>query len=513
MNLRNQSNKIAETFTPLPSISYLRSGVKFNPASDHWHCIDGVFTLNVDFARIPKLVCHLNSSLKRVLLSYAENSSSRHAQNLYEGFLHFASWVDEHYTACPEIEVQHLASYISSLGANKRWMAARAKLILERWGDQQLPGVAEECISYLQDIRLGGNKKGELVRTRDPVRGPLTEEEYIALYRALSDAYSAGIIPLWVLVLGRLHFVAGGRIVQYASLKVSDFTQTVDELGIKKYNLNLPKAKTGDIHTRADFIPFDLSPQTGEPVTKYISSLRQIGHGPAAAMFPESIALGRCPSKVQTPPFIGHCQSQALSRSFSTFMAAIAPRSARLNSERLPITSRRFRYTFGTRMAEEGYSKKVIAERLGHTDLQQVDVYFEVSPKVVDNIDKAMGRYLAPVAGAFRGRIIADESESLLAGAAAARIVDFRVSAQGIGNCGQKGGCGFLKPVACYTCAKFEPWLDAPHELLLQKMLSERESLSSDPRIAAVADEAILAIREVISECARHRVSPRGALK
>lgn len=151
-------------------------------------------------------------------------------------------------------------------------------------------------------------------------------------------------------------------------------------------------------------------------------------------------------------------------------------------------------------MAEEGCSRAVIANRLGHTDLQNVEVYFEASPAIIENIDRAMNAGLAPIAEAFCGRLIEDESQATLGGATGSRIIDFRTSTSAVGSCGQNKGCSFNKPVACYTCFKFEPWLDAPHEQLLERLQSEREK-SADSRMASINDGAIKAIKEVIAEC------------
>ena len=172
----------------------------------------------------------------------------------------------------------------------------------------------------------------------------------------------------------------------------------------------------------------------------------------------------------------------------------------------MPITPKRFRSTFGTRLAEEGASRAEIAERLGHADLQNVDVYFEASPAIVDSIDKAMGRQLAPLARAFRGRLVEDEEHSTNKGAPGSRIIDFRVSNKPLASCsGSAKACGFNKPVACYTCFKFEPWLDGPHELVLKRLEAERDQLGKDERIAAINDDAIEAVREVIAECSLAR--------
>jgi len=69
------------------------------------------------------------------------------------------------------------------------------------------------------------------------------------------------------------------------------------------------------------------------------------------------------------------------------------------------------------------------------------------------------------------------------------------------------GFCGFLKPVACYTCRSFEPWVDGPHEAVLDHLLAERERLllTTDSRIASINDRTILAVAEVVHRCEQAR--------
>jgi hypothetical protein len=183
-------------------------------------------------------------------------------------------------------------------------------------------------------------------------------------------------------------------------------------------------------------------------------------------------------------------------------MADVAPPTSRLDFAPMPLAPKRFRYTFGTRLAEEGASKVVIANRMGHADLQQVEVYVSASPAIVESIDRSMGALLAPLARAFKGRVVEDEEHTTHKGAPGSRIIDFRVSKDPLGSCAGKGkGCAFNKPVACYACFRFEPWLDAPHEKVLQRLESERENWPDDDRMAAVNDEPIRAVQEVIVLC------------
>jgi hypothetical protein len=157
----------------------------------------------------------------------------------------------------------------------------------------------------------------------------------------------------------------------------------------------------------------------------------------------------------------------------------------------------------------------VIAELLDHSDTQHVGVYVGSVPEIAERIDRAVAMTLAPLAQAFSGVLIADESEATRAGDSTSRIVDYRTDqSKPIGSCGQHSFCDFNAPIACYTCANFEPWIDGPHEALLARLISERDRLASttDKRIAAINDRTILAVAQVIQLCesARHREAGCG---
>ena len=372
--------------------------------------------------------------------------------------------------------------------------------MLQKWVALGLHGVEPASAAYLMERRKPTHQKGNAVRTRDPVKGPLSEEEDTALHSAANAAYGSGSLPLWALLLTRLLLACGGRTCQFASLKICDF----DEANLV---LKLPQAKNREKNTRVSFLPFDISPQTGQLISKYIDELRNDGYDEDSAFFPEDLVM-RLGSRKQLRQaddlFYGHCQPSNLGRLFQDVIGEIAPPTSRLDFAPTPLTTRRFRYTFGTRLAEEGASEVVIANRMGHADLQYVGVYVAASPKIVENIDKAMGELLAPLARAFKGQLVEDEGSTTHKGAPGSRIIDFRVSQAPVGSCGGKGSnCAFNKPVACYTCFRFEPWLDAPHVKVLERLQVEREKWSADERMAAVNDESIRAVEEVIALCAQ----------
>lgn len=173
--------------------------------------------------------------------------------------------------------------------------------------------------------------------------------------------------------------------------------------------------------------------------------------------------------------------------------------------EAINITPYRFRRTTGTRAAVEGHGELIIAELLDHTDTQNVGVYVQAVPEIVERIDRAMAFHLAPLAQAFAGTIVSSEEDAIRGGDPSSRVCDprFDSSMKPMGSCGSHGFCGAMAPVACYTCRSFQPWLDGPHEAVLNYLIAEREHLlaEADLRIASINDRTILAVAEVVARC------------
>jgi len=488
----------------LPERVFTRSGATLNPRRDVWEWADGPFIARLDFRRFDGNAEFFKRPLKEALISYVKGHSSKHVSNLFQAFVHFLNSAPSYPTAA--ICEQDVANYASRLGANENWRIGTLNGLLQKWVELHLPGVTADCAAYLREHRKPGNTKGDAVRTRNAVKGPFSEDEYTALHSAANVAYGKGELPLWTLLLTRLLLACGGRISQYAALKLADFDS-------QNSVLKLPQVKTGLENARASFLEFDISSQTSQLIVAYREELLDAGETFDSAFFPAELVMPRGPRKQirsESDMFFAHCTPQNLSQCFVQQMREIAPPTARLDYAPMPVVPQRFRYTFGTRMAEEGSSKLVIAERLGHADLQSVDCYVSASPKIVESYDRALSQFLAPLAQAFKGQIVQDEVHSTHQGAPGSRIHDFRVTTDGLGSCAGKGtGCGFNKPVACYSCFRFEPWLDAPHEKVLHRLVADRQKWSLDGRMAAINDEPIRAIKEVISLCAQI-LSQRG---
>ena len=201
--------------------------------------------------------------------------------------------------------------------------------------------------------------------------------------------------------------------------------------------------------------------------------------------------------------FAFHQTSAQIGNKINAALARLEVLSER-TGEPIHIGPKRFRSTLGTRAAEEGHGELVIAELLDHSDTQNVGIYVNSTPAMVERIDRAVAMQLAPLAQAFAGKLIdgplnASRSTDPTSHIRAPGITG---NFDGVSSCGKHGFCGFLKPIACYTCNSFEPWLDGPHEKILEHLIAERERLmAGDMRIAAINDRTILAVAEVFQLC------------
>ena len=55
-------------------------------------------------------------------------------------------------------------------------------------------------------------------------------------------------------------------------------------------------------------------------------------------------------------------------------------------------------------------------------------------------------------------------------------------------------------PTACYTCSKFQPWVEADHEEVLQHLEERQRRAGPDTEKAISFDRSILAVMQVIDQ-------------
>lgn len=492
----------------LPVLARTRSGVEFDPRVDRWTYRDDTTTVNLDFSKWP-VTDKFIVSAKLSLLWYAEHLSPAHLSNMHERLGHYLRVVcNGRIDPLGEITSAELINYRSTLTNTTSWYLGSLSGLLKKWHSLGYLGVTADAAALLKQLRNQGNQKGAAVLTHDPIHGPYTDIELQSLQSSLDRAYAAGEADIEGYLLAYLFMLLGQRPVQYAALKIRDVGVAYAKDGTALYTIRVPRAKQRNQLSRAEFKDRILIPQVGELLVQYSKELLKTFHGLLAdpldgPLFPARRRRGNEPDG-----FEYHRTTQTIADLLERTLRRLSVMSER-TGQLLHITAMRFRRTVATRAAMEGHGELIIAELLDHTDTQNVGVYIEARPEIVERIDRAMAMYLAPMAQAFAGVIIDNESLATRSEDPSSRVCDprFARSMKPMGSCGKHGFCGFLAPIACYTCVSFQPWLDGNHEAVLDYLIGERDRLAAqtDLRIASVNDRTILAVAEVVSLCNERR--------
>lgn len=487
----------------LPEVVMTRSGVRINPKLYKWTYRDSTKSINLDFADLG-ISGELLLSVKKVLIWYAENMSPDHLANMFARLKHFLKSSQINTGNVSMITSTDLINYRASLSSKHSWYLSSLSGFLKKWHALDIPGVADDAIALLKQLRLKGNRKGEAVLTMDVLDGPFSDIEVEAIHDSIDIAYKDGVIGLDDYLLVWLFLALGPRPIQYASLKVCDIGMIQAKDGAAIYSLNLPRAKQREQLSRSSFSQRVLIPQIGEKLIKHAAEVQTQFSGILADLATAPMFPAKRSRKNEPKGFEYHRTAHVLGTDLKNALNKLNIVSER-TGEQLHITATRFRRTLGTRAGMEGHGELVIAELLDHSDTQNVGVYLQATPEIVERIDRAMALHLAPLAQAFAGVIIKTESEARRKADPASRICDprFEPTMKPMGNCGQHGFCGEFAPISCYTCHSFQPWLDGPHVAVLDYLISERERLmvTSDSRIASINDRTILAVAEVVSRC------------
>ncbi len=495
----------------LPVQARTRSGVVFDPRQDRWEFREGLTDVLIGFNGWGLEGSSLKLGFKMALAQHFGSLSPAHVLNMHKRSKHLFLFLIEQFGSLPsEISEEHLISYAADPVVLKKGYLSSLSGFLKKWRELNYPGVSKGAVDYLNSVRLRGNEKGAAVRTMDPVSGPLTVMETETILDALSDAFLDQKVSTQDYLLVWLVIAIGMRPVQYAALKVCDLQVLQTQGGDETFMLSIPRAKQqGVVDMRSVKKNRAILPEVGKLMLLHIQEVKLRFLGLLSDL--EQVPMFPAMSEQRTAPgYEFHNGSKALAYRIKRVLASLSVRSHR-TGEQIHIAATRFRRTIGTRAAEEGHGPLVIAEILDHNDTQNVGVYTEATPAIIERIDRAIAVQMAPLAQAFAGKLIKSEADATRGSDPSSRIIDLRIdrSGQAMGSCGQYSHCGFSAPIACYRCSCFEPWLDGPHEAVLAYLLDRREKLlaTTDERMASVNDLAILAVAEVVRRCDEVKVS------
>jgi integrase len=488
-----------------PAIAFTRSGVEFCPSDEIWSFRDAVTPGHFDFLVLKDIVVPESiHGLKVALAWLLQNRAVATALNAQSSFRHFLVATGRTKDRpLREITQSDLISYRATLTKREGNRLLMLAVLVKKWHGLGLPGISDDAVGFLKSLRVKKPEVGVPVLTMCPKLGPLTQMEDEAFQDGLNSAFARGELSEMDFFACWVTRAIGQRPSQTAALKVCDLVVEHRPDGSNEYLLKVPRAKQRNtLHPRVSLKVRPLIQQLGAPLNAYVMRVRasfegQMDDTSQAPMFPDRRG------KLRDGQFSGHLTAGQMGDVIER-----AGRKVNAFSERtglaLRVTPTRLRRTVGTRAAEEGHGELIVAEILDHTNVASARYYVEAVPSIISRIDAAVAKTMAPLARAFQGK--SPERYDAEKHDASSLILDLRLDQSGkpMGQCVGTGSCSFLAPVSCYTCRSFRPWLDGPHQAVLDDLIARRDQQLSRNglRMASVNDRALVAVAEVIQICA-----------
>lgn len=507
--------------TSIPCLT--KYGYEFDLLADQWMIDAGT---SLSFNREPFVSFPHKQELKKCLARYLETHSVAHVKNLKN---YFGSYLRDQ--CVDEISISSLAAWRETLGHEDEYLLGTVRGLLYSWEQWGFKGVDGATVDWLEEQKIRGNTKGKAVRTWCPYSGPYTSTELGWILEWSTDALREKDISYDTHAAIYLLATTGQRSIQLRKLRSKDLLVSRDEANSsvsENFVLRMPMAKERRSKSyREEFIDkpinrslylvlanlrdFNISKVNSfldEPLTRI--EAQEIPLFPSWAMIKRFAKKAGASKRLfmkehEARPSYFHITDHAFRSLIGYEYTSQCPLISEVTGEPLTLSSRRFRYTYGTNCAKMGLTGRALAYALGHRDNQNVNHYVETSPEIADRINELMEGPLTVIAQALAGTLVDSENDAVRGDDPRARIKTS--SMENIGTCGSYEFCpsGWK---SCYTCRRFQPWLDAPHEEALEEVLQSRKQMveaGCSELVIHSSDRLVLAIRKVIELCEQRK--------
>lgn len=506
----------------IPNSFYTREGVEVDSSSDEWVVACTSQVMRLKFSRINDQ--RVSWACKRYVIHRMQTASTEDGAGFYKEFCELIR---------PKIEVagdtedlkekikKAIEKTIKDLRTRQKFWRIYQTVRWYVWCADHFSemGFDLEYADELDRLVIPGDPKGEAVRSDDPEVGPLDRTlELPLLIRALNKDKSPAHEHVEQRAAMALCIAIGRNPANFVFLEERDLVNVTEGIeGVPPcYVLKLPRIKKRQLSPRDELrdVPLD------NVLAKHVSALIQANPSDSVSvltkqgeievsfrpLFRRRIGAVK-PVPVALVDRAARCPSSWINQLLKSFVARLEIISP-VTNELMAVTPRRLRYTFGTGLAEEGISRKELANLLDHSDTQHVRVYFELKHRMVRHLDAAVTKKFAQMLNFFTGKVI-DKPEDDPNG----ELPDKRVlyvsqsnptDQEEIGVCGKQSLCHLDPPFSCYLCEKFRPLRQADHQRVLDSMLAQRDERLKkyeDSRLGVQLDDVIFAVAQVVDLC------------
>lgn len=412
---------------------------------------------------------------------------------------------------------------ISDARANHRLWALYRPIRWYVWCADNFPeiGFDPQFANELDGMIIPGHPKGEAVKSEDPDKGPLDRTiELPLLINALELDDSTQYAHLQQKSALALCIAFGRNPANLVWLNESDLVNLSDGIDPGKvppcYVLSIPRIKKRLLNPRQDFIEEKMDKAAARHVLNLIHANRDINTTIKTTDRGE-VTISHKPLFLRRPGQMQTVLAAQAERAFripsseiKRFLRAFVKRhniTSPLTGTRMDVTPRRLRYTLATGLVEQGVSRRELAKILDHSDTQHVEVYFALKGKMVRMLDAAVAKQFGNYLAYFTGKVVASEGEAVNGDRYDKHLSFYNetnpTDQTEIGVCGESALCRLDPPYSCYLCPKFQPFVDANHEHVLELLLARRDERFEkiEHRIAVQQDRVIFAVGQVIETC------------
>ncbi len=501
----------AKKSQPLDSMAISKDGYAFNTLDAYWKLSKDV-TVSLGYAE--SLRSAAQTGFRLALQRYAEEMSAHYTENMA---ILFKRYLRD--TGADGVTSKDLLNWRAMLGDELQWKLGALRTFLIAWHEYGFAGISGDVADLLDSWRIRGNEKGQAVALSCPETGPYTDVEMASMLNWASQAVSKREISFEDYVYFMTLAMTARRTVQLAALRGGDLRS---EGCARIFRLNIPRAKQRGGRFRSQFRSLPILEDLYLALKKLHE--RAIAHVEAAIgqridddlrkevpiFINEDVVAGLGGAVDLKGALLGnrpdslHVTTAALDSVLRRCGRACTARSER-TGEFIRLSSRRFRYTRGTKLRREGFGAFVIAELLDHSDTQHVRVYTENTANEVSIIDEFIGPQLAPFAQACLGKLVLSERDAIRGDDPRSRVANNRLNA--VGTCGNYGFCasGYR---ACYTCTHFQPWVYGPHQEVLEDLYLEKaraRDAGCPDVVVSASDQLILAVEHCVDLCSEFK--------
>ncbi|MHB0378389.1 tyrosine-type recombinase/integrase [Klebsiella pneumoniae] len=367
---------------------------------------------------ISDLICVMNKSLVcgfvNTLQYYFCSKSYLYVKTIVKNMKNFINNVSPNY-----IDDKVLIEYQNMHSANKPSYYRGLRPFFTKWFELGYPGIDESALEIAKHFDLKIKKAGQHILQDDPTMGPLTKEENISLFKAMSHAYNIGELSLSDYAISLLISLTGRRPQQLVMLKYKDLIQNNLDNGKVEYLVSVPRVKQ-----RGELLQYrELA------IISEVASIVQLQANHSVRLVEQT--LGKTlddHAKGKVPVFLNEEKLLDLAIMDSNFLESnkiyAKPTIANLalknivnngnvisnrTGSLLNVTPRRLRYTIATMLAREGHNANTIAELLDHSSTSSTGIYIKNLAESVERIDSAVSEQLSFVADAFMNGIKSKE--------------------------------------------------------------------------------------------------------